>query len=372
MSSLHSIDSRPALRFWSVTLTAATVLLLGLLWAGFLENRLTLGPDDRLRVQPWFTATVKARLPAFQERLDTAFAGGELRLEQTAEAAVDAAFAPVYANIDPYLDAHYSVLGGYTELAAALGGEIAAEMAAKLFDRGFDERIAAMTASLEAENQQIFDETLSEVRQAAADTLRFSAKDIQLAAEAAPLGFHQIQARFTAELVLARALGAGGGAIVGRYLARGLATRTMTLLGRQAVRAGGSRLAGGAAGAQLGAQSGLLCGPYAWVCAPLAALGGALAGAYLTETAIVTLDEAMNRAAYRAELIRALDAQKTAFKTRLVAGPISAARAVNGCLNQAFDAMASSGVPVGELAGGGFQGGLQGDLPDGLQDACQG
>lgn len=360
MSSLRSIDGRPALRFWSVTLTAATVLLVGLLWAGFLENRLTLGADDRLRVQPWFTATVKARLPAFQERLDTSFAGGELRLEQAAEAAVDAAFAPVYANIDAYLDAHYSVLGGYTELAAALGSEIAAEMAAKLFDRGFDARIAAMTASLETENQQILEETLSEVRQAAADTLRFSAKDIQLAAGTAPLGFHQIKARFTPELALTRVLGAGGGAVVGRYLARGLATRSMTLLGRQAARAGASRVAGGAAGAQLGAKAGLLCGPYAWVCAPLALLGGAVAGAYLTESAIVTMDEVINRSAYRAELIRALDAQKTAFKTRLTEGPISAARAVNGCVKQAFDDVAGGGLPVGELASGAFRGACQG------------
>ena len=62
-----------------------------------------------------------------------------------------------------------------------------------------------------------------------------------------------------------------------------------------------------------GATLGLTCGPFAWICSPLAA--GALWVA--TDAVIVTGDEYLHRDGFKKEIIVMIDKQKLAFFQRI-------------------------------------------------------
>ena len=74
---------------------------------------------------------------AFRERL----LRQQLRQTEGAiQGEIEAAFAPIYEGIPPFLDWHYSVIGQYVELGQAAFGRLQEEFAARLF-AGLEGRI---------------------------------------------------------------------------------------------------------------------------------------------------------------------------------------------------------------------------------------
>lgn len=225
---------------------------------------------------------------------------------------IDAAYAVAGQGVEQFLDWNFSLKGQYQQLAWVLAAGVTdlslADRVGMQVDRQVHARmapaLAVFGADLEAELQArvsaIYSGQEAFVTEwfAGADCLSLPPADTGLAG-------------------LAEKSWVGGGAasgIVARRVAAGLGAAAVSRVGVRRLLAGVvTRTGARAATAGQASSSGALCGPMAWACIP------ALAGtAWLaTDLALNEVDEALNRARMRAELLAAIEAEKNALKSEL-------------------------------------------------------
>jgi hypothetical protein len=345
-----TLSNRSLERFWVVT--ALVALALGVYFSFFLTvDRLAVAEDGRVRVVDAFIEKIKQRRSDFDAAKD-----GELSAVQGALAALvndrlDVAFQPVYDNIPTYLDFHYSVLGSYTEITAALSSELANVMIEHLFKgTDVDAALERLTQEVDETAKTRFAEAMAAIRGAAKEHLEFSSADLDLVEQIAPLTKPAINARLSNEINAVRGAGLVGGVVASRqfskYAGRRLAKTFVGRLAAQGVRSAASKTTGGSAGAVTGAKVGLLCGPAAWICSPLLAVGGAAIGIVAAEALIVSLDEAINRESFEQELRRMLDQQKADIKAELLAPSQKFAELASSCIDEGNRKFLGPGVRV--------------------------
>ena len=268
--SVSTISMRPAqgLAFWACC-AAAVVGMAGLYaYVDLVERRLEQTADGRVRVIDAYLEEIKAAMSTFQKDRAAAFSDTERAIRQQIDASVDRAFAPVYLNIPTYLDFHYSVLGGYTELFAGLGVKLADGMSERLFEEKLlQERLSSVAVVLSKAARAEIAEAVARTRSAATGRLGFSVGDLRLAEKVSLLEMTGIETRFSGELNVDRVLGFTTGTLVGREIAKWLTASFLRSLAKSSV----SNSAGVGAGVTTGASVGLACGPVAWLCVPLGA-----------------------------------------------------------------------------------------------------
>ncbi|PLW81268.1 hypothetical protein CWI75_16715 [Kineobactrum sediminis] len=233
-------------------------------------------------------------------------------LNSLANTRIDAAYALAGQGVEDFLDWNFSLRGQYQQLGWVLAAGVTklslADRVGMQVDRYIHDRTApalnAVGADMEIElrnqvnaayeGQEAFVRDWLE----GSDCLDLPRLDTPLAA----LAEKSWVGGGVAAGIVARRVAAGLGArAVGRVGVRRLLTGVVARTGARATTAGQA------------SGSGALCGPMAWACIP------ALAGTawLVTDLALNEVDEALNRARMRAELLAVIEAEKTAIKSAL-------------------------------------------------------
>lgn len=310
----------PARLFWVVFWATIVILALLYVYAQLQVARMAQDQQGRVMVSEAFFDDWKRALPDLFAGMSLEFDTADSEIEQRVSERIDVAFAPVYAQIPVFLDFHYSVIGEYTELATALGGELGGELQRILFTEiGFDERMEAAMDGIREDGDAVFATLMSRLRQQLQQRFDLDEVELGLLSTVVTLSSEDAMKRFGSSELLMKGAGTvvGVGAVaavvaktVGKKLSAKLATK---VAGKTAIKA-----AGFGSGAASGATAGLLCGPAAWVCSPVAAVAVGTAFWLATDKLVVEADEYLNRDTFEAEMRLAIDEEKQRIKLGLV------------------------------------------------------
>lgn len=294
--------------FWAIVLLLA-IITIGSAVVGSLRST---EPSSPASVDATPT-TLETLLSDTAILSDAALAAREA-VQPDIDGLLDTAYGPAYDAIPAYADFHYSVLGEYVELTEVALGRMGQALSERLFD-GFEARLMKAASDID---QRYVEEYQRNLRVQIRDHL--STKDISLPLDKAidkVLQDTVLQdAIARAKMTLPLATGAAG--IVGSGSLKVIsATIAKKLAAKIAVKASAKGV-----GVLAGAGSGiLLCswsGPVAAVCG----IAGGAAAWFLTDAAVVNIDEFFNREEFEAELRMLLDedrAKKHDFLTALLA-----------------------------------------------------
>jgi hypothetical protein len=233
---------------------------------------------------------------------------------------VDALYAPVYASVPKFTDAHYTVTGGYSEIWGATFGDPVARVEEGLFD-GFNNRLNVLVNGIDTEfntalvrnfdsrldqelpegvdrsNVSIITETIIDDTM---ERIKVSAPVSTIASASGALGAKVVAEKLSAKFVAALALKTGA---------------------KFAAKSGASILGGAATGAAAGAA----LGPVG------AAIGGAGAAVAIwlgVDKLFVEGAEFFNRDSFEAELISRIDESKEDTRIQLLAAVVQKAEEI--------------------------------------------
>jgi hypothetical protein len=237
---------------------------------------------------------------------------------------VDKAYSNVYDHIDDFADFHYSVTGEYTEIATELFGDINNILMKKVFKpANFEENLNNALSNINSETNDILKDYYSQMKEKIKDQLNISDDETDfLLNDILKLSQENMKARFHNSLYNSfRAFGLGGGAVAAAVVTKAVSKKIASVLVKKiAVKAAtkaGAKVGGAAAGAVAGGESGLLCGPGAWLCSPVGAVVGGVIGWFATDKIVVEVDKYFNKDEFKQELRKLIDQQKEATKQTL-------------------------------------------------------
>jgi hypothetical protein len=307
--------------FWSTILILALLYIYAEIRAQRNMARLALGVEGQVLVSEDFYRKWTSALPEVFNEMQPAFDSAVGDMAQRISTHVDRAFQPVYGRLPDFLDFHYSVVGEYTELAAALSDQIGSDLERILFtETQFEQHLAEATAAIARDGDSLLGDLLVKMHRKLTDRFDLDEAELGLVSRVGTLTLDDASKRFgTGEMMLRGAGAAIGGGAVAAALAKTVSTKAATklgtkLAGKTAVKATG--IGGGAAG---GAAAGLLCGPAAWICAPIGGVAAAVAAWFATDKIVIELDEYFNRESFELEIRAAIDAERNQLKGRLTA-----------------------------------------------------
>lgn len=244
---------------------------------------------------------------------DTAVAAKEV-VEPDIDAMLDAVYGPSYAAIPEYATFHYSVLGEYIELTAAVRGQMKDGLHDHLFD-GFEQRLTDAAAALDLRYADAYRSILQEQTSVLFTTEGISLPFGEVTDAVLQDAVSRAQTTLPLATVAASIVGSGSLKAASASIATKLATRIAAKASAKGVIKGGSLLAGAGGGALLCSWS----GPGAVLCG---AVGGAAAW-FLTDAVVVNIDEYFNRDEFEGDLRAILDEDR-AEKRNLLTGALEA------------------------------------------------
>lgn len=226
-------------------------------------------------------------------------------------------FQPVYDAVPKYLDAHYSILGQYAELKDAVQKKLEEKIREQLLGKDWDDRFSKV---YEKSGRQFDTEYLSRFEFAIREEKQRKQHDIieqypclkELErgiswGDLSDKAVEDAKARIAKTgSILFIGKTASGVTVLSAAIAQKIGAKITAKVGAKIAVKGGSVAVGAAAGAATGALSCAPLGPFAIACA----VGGAAAAWIVTDLAVVTLDEYLNRDEFEAELRQEIDNQK--------------------------------------------------------------
>ncbi len=206
---------------------------------------------------------------------------------------IDRLFVPVYANIDKFLDYHYSIIGEYSQLGAMAFGDIDEMITQKLLGDDFDFRGNEAYLSIDKEYKANLQNHLSTIDEYATEGVDLSINSEALATLKSDIDSHLLQQKIK--------IGIFGGVIVAKIMA---------IVSAKIAIKSSAKLVAKSTALTTGALAGLSCGPLAWLCSPIGA--GALWIA--TDGIVVSGDEYLSRDGFRLEIVEAIDSYRQNLK----------------------------------------------------------
>lgn len=213
---------------------------------------------------------------------------------------IDTAFAPMEKNVDMFLDFHYSVLGGYTELGAAAINKIEATIEKKLVNSDFKANMNVAFKKIDSKFDDSVKNHLDVIHRSAIvgvdlelnkKILRKLEKDID------DLRLKQVRklntvsgVKFVPKIV--------------KKISTKIAVKATSIIVASVTDVGAFTTVGTAA------LAGSACGPFVWICSPVFA-----ATAWLTSDAIVvSVDEHFNREEFKRDILKMINEEKRLLK----------------------------------------------------------
>lgn len=221
---------------------------------------------------------------------------------ETINSEFDELFENVDKNVDDFLDFHYSIVGEYTELTAMVAGDIEEEISEKLFGADFSNQIERISLLIDEKYRNSISQHFKVIN-------NVSSKDIDLELNKGTFNKlnEDINLRMsTQEGKIGIMLSARLAPQVIKVIAAKLATKTIAKVAAK----GAAKTAAKIAAAGTAGTAGLTCGPFAWICSPVAA-GVAWFG---TDAVIIAGDEYLNREEFKKEILNSLNEQRDLLK----------------------------------------------------------
>jgi len=225
---------------------------------------------------------------------------------------INKVYAPVYDNIDKFVEFHYSLKGDYSELFVALTGKIEKLIQSKLFkpanfDKNLQKALNEINSNviqlvtknykqMENKLQKQLNLSQNEVTYLLNNILQYSIKDA--------IGRYQ-KYNYNSFRFISTSAGAGLGAtLLAKSLAKKISTKLLTKAGAKVA----TKTAAGAGGATIGAETGFAFG------GPIgAAIGGLVGGTiawFASDEIIIQVDKYINSKQFKKEIIKMIDKQK--------------------------------------------------------------
>jgi hypothetical protein len=213
---------------------------------------------------------------------------------------IDNAFAPMQNNVDIFLDFHYSVLGGYTELGAAAINKIEATIEKKLVNSDFKAKMKEAFQRIDSKFDDGVKSHLDVIHKSAIvgvdlelnkKILKKLEKDINNLRLKQGRKLDTVSGvRFVPKIV--------------KKISTKIAVKATGIIVTSVTDVGTFTSVGTAA------LAGSACGPFVWICSPLFA-----ATAWLTSDAIVvSVDEHFNREEFKSDILKMINEEKRLLK----------------------------------------------------------
>lgn len=278
-----------------LTYFLATIVVLFLVIATLLTVVYFRAPAEEL-IQAERVRVNKLLSEYTNQTLGTSFPGTEADINLQ----VDKAFAPAYNNIEAFADAHYSVIGEYTELFLAATGQLEEKIQQILFE-GLQQRLGLAWNQI---SKKFMDELADNFK---ADAEHHAAMDLVL---------DDMLGRFEAsDLALKSSIAAGSGAagvMISKTISAAIAKKLVAVSAAKTAGKTTAKFAGTASFAGTGAIIGSFI-PGAGTAA--GGIIGGIVGWFLVDKAVVEVDEHYNRADFEKELAALIDEQKARVKS---------------------------------------------------------
>lgn len=297
--------SKEEKKFWGTIVILALITFV-IMAAGWYNNKDILMQDGN-RTSIIAMKTLKENLDKKKGEISASLKEKQQAMEQEIQQKVDTLFAPVYGNIDTFLDFHYSIMGEYTELTAAATNNFTKLIEERLFGTDFQANHQQMLDILGEKLYALEKEHGKEVAQLATEDI-----DKEINQGLMERLTKDSLYRVGATLATVSGIKMASKALIGKLslkLAGKLTSKFGTkLLVKTGVKTGGKMAAAGTAGA-----AGLACGPFAVICTPALAVG-----AWFAADAIVTsIDEVLTRDDFKKELKGKIDDMKREMMLKL-------------------------------------------------------
>ena len=294
MSSKTPVHARtPSFYFW-VTVLALAGITLSLYLVSFMRAGEYIDPETQVR----HVTTLESMLTEAGQQAEAAV------LPEIEGLLLNEVYAPVYAAIPAYADFHFSIIGEYTELVAAVSGAAEAGVQERLY-AGFQQRLNDAALQVDASFVDQYQTLLQQQLDAEATSSQTPTALRALTNEAISGAVERAAVTVPMAGVAAGVVGSGALKVVSSKIVSWVAAK---FAAKGALKTG-SALAGAGTATALCAWS----GPIAVVCG---VAGGALAW-IATDGAIVNLDEYLNRDEFEAELRSIIDADRLATQELL-------------------------------------------------------
>jgi len=215
---------------------------------------------------------------------------------------VDIAFAPAYKNIEAFTDAHYTVIGEYTELFLAATGKLEERIEKILFE-GLQERLGVAWNRISKRfMKELADNFKAEAENHAAMNLVI--KDMYRRFEASDLA-----------LKGSMAIGTGAaGVTITKAISAAISKKLIAVTATKTAGKATAKYAGAASGAGAGAAIG------SFIPGAGTATGGIIGGIvgwFLIDKVVVVFDEHFNRDDFEKEVAALIDEQKAKIKAEI-------------------------------------------------------
>ncbi|NOQ30584.1 MAG: hypothetical protein GQ570_05615 [Helicobacteraceae bacterium] len=215
---------------------------------------------------------------------------------------IDNLFYPVEQNIDKFLDFHYSVIGEYTELGTMAFGDINKMIEEKLFGKDFANRINQSSNYMQEQYRTRINSHLSTVDKYATEGVDKNINNEVLTNLQESIKNNNIRLSVQAAAPV--------GVMLGVKLAAVISSKIAAKATAKGVAKASSKVAAKTAAAGTGAALGTMCGPFFWICSPVAA--GTLWVA--TDIVVVSGDEYFTRDELKKEILQSLNESKIRLK----------------------------------------------------------
>jgi len=214
-------------------------------------------------------------------------------------------FEVAHNNIDIFLDFHYSVIGEYVELGNMAVGKIEEHIKNRLFGDDFNIKMETILNEISEDYQYNLKEHLKVMH-----TRANMGVDSELNAGAIKHLEGDIHQHFLLQQgKLATIIVATLASKIAKTIATKLATKQATIIASKASTKVGMKSAALISGVSVGA----MCGPFVWLCSPIAAT----ALWFGTDAIVVSVDEKLNRDEFRKDILSELIKQENILKNKL-------------------------------------------------------
>lgn len=289
--------------FWT-TIVVLLIVYLGIFY--LTANTDIKTKEGRVNYLHQMRETLNQFSPELEKYIANLSESSKKKIKEKINEEVARAYQPIYdKGIDNFTDYHYSVLGEYSEMFASASDKISNEkkdkfrklIYEKLFASvGFDGHLKEAYKNVNSFALDEINKNIDSIHDKIQNDLNVSnAQADFLIAQMFQMGVSDMKERFSSKLGNSfRTAGVGGSAVAGALVMKQVTKMFTKKVATKLAAKGASKIAGSAAGAVAGGESGLLCGPGAFLCSPVGAVFGGIVGWFATDGAVAAIDEHFN------------------------------------------------------------------------------
>lgn len=314
-------DSISNKNFWWGFWGAIVFLLIIYLSAVKEANKISLSDDGkRVVLANEIVEVWKNNLPSIFGTIGEEFGGkAKAEIETFIDEKIDAVFDPLYGQIPKFAEFHYSVMGEYTEIFAALSGAMGNRVQDILFKEvGFENNLRNELAEITQFSKDKISGAGKRVNDDIQNKIELGNDDMNLLTRTLELTSQDVENRFSS-LEYSTIRGAGviagltaTGSVLAKTMGKKLATK---VAGKVAVKTA-AKAGGVLGGAGVGAA---VCAPGGPIASAFCGFFGGVAVWLAVDKFIVEIDEHFNRDDFEKDLRDMVDEQKQEIKNGLKA-----------------------------------------------------